>query len=244
MNLTTPCGTPSKIALLSVMSAALLMTSCGRDEEKRGTERWVTTEKTNVKIDWDKINEAYKKAEGPAEFEEKVNEIYEGKEIISIAVEDTEERAQTVVGFFDNNNNGTVEEDEKIFSIQRDITGEGEGQYQISGHGAHYGYYHSPMMSIVSGMLMGSMMASMFRPSYAPARYTTSTARRGQLKSTRSSYRAKNPSKFSKSGRKYNSKGTRSWGSSGRSSGRSRGGGSFGIHGRRKRKEKPVRLSA
>ena len=205
--------------------------------------RRVATAATNVKIDWNKINEAYKKAEGPADFEEKVNEIYEGDELISIAVEDTEERAQTVTGFFDKNNDGSVEEEEKIFTIKREITGEDSGQYRINGYGPHYGYYHSPMYSLASGMLMGAMISSMFRPTYVPVAYVTSTSRRGQLASHRKSYRAKNPSKYSKSGRRYNSKGTRSWGSSRRSSGR-RGGGGFGIRNKRRREDKPERLTA
>ena len=233
-----------RYAALVSLSALLVLPAC-RNERERGNERWVATKNTNVKIDWDKVNAAYKKAEGPADFEEKINEIYEGSELISIAVEDTEEKAQTVTGFFDKNNNGQVEEEEKIFSIKRSVTGEDSGEYQISGYGPHYGYYHSPMYSFTSGMLMGAMMYSMFRPTYVPVAYTTSSARRTQLASHRKSYRAKNPSKFSKSGRRYNSKGNRSWGSRSRSSGsrRSRGGGSFGI-GKRRRKEKPKRLTA
>lgn len=231
------------LPLSLVAATALLSASCSNEREK-GNDRWVATKATNVKIDWDKVNEAYKKAEGPSDFEEKVNEIYEGDELISIGVEDTEERAQTITGFFDNNNNGDIEEDEKIFTIKRDVTGEDSGQYQIRGHGAHYGYYHSPMYSIANGMLMGMMISSMFRPTYAPVAYRTSPSRRSQLSSKRSSYRAKNPSKYSKSGRRYNSKGTRSWGSSGRSSGRRSGGGSFGIRNKRRREDKPVRLTA
>ncbi|MEM9494348.1 MAG: hypothetical protein AAGC55_34700, partial [Myxococcota bacterium] len=128
--------------------------------------------------------------------------------------------------------------------IKREVTGEG-GQYQINGHGPHYGYYHSPMLSLVSGMLLGSMISSAFRPNYAPAAYTTSSSRAGALRSYRNDYRAKNPSRFSKqntsrSGRNYGS-GNRSSSSPSR---RSSGGG-FGLHRQgRKRREKPVRLSA
>jgi hypothetical protein len=90
-------------------------------------------------------------------------------------------------------------------------------------------------------MLMGAMMSSMFRPSYMPMAYTTSSSRVGALHSTRTSYRAANPSRFgprSKSGRSYGGKpsGTRSGG------GR-RGGGSFGLK-RAGRVERPTRLTA
>jgi hypothetical protein len=79
----------------------------------------------------------------------------------------------------------------------------------------------------VSGMLMGSMMASMMSPRYvAMAPYATSPGRAGELRGQRASYRAANPQRFAKrsqTGRSYGgSKGTRSAPS------RSRGGARFG----------------
>jgi hypothetical protein len=205
------------------------VTACGPS----GTDRWVVTENTNVEIDWDAINEAYKNAEGPEDFETKVNEIYAGDEIVSVSVKDNDDKSQVVTGFFDKNEDGKVDEGEQIFTIKRDITGADSAQYQIAGHGA-YGYYHSPMMSIASGMMMGMMLSSMFSPGYRPmytTPYTTAPARRSALAQSRSSYRAANPAKFSGSGRTYGSKGG-GFGSagSGRSSGGGRrSGGSFGV---------------
>ena len=191
------------------------------------TERWATTQNTNVKIDWDKVNEAYKQAEGPADLERRINELYEGDEVISVAVHDQDDKTQVVTGFFDKNTDGKVDEPEKIFTITRVINGEG-GSYQTQGHG-YYAGYHSPMMSIVSGMLMGSMLASVMSPRYVPMYsqpYTTSSARAGELRSQRSSYRSAHPERFqraSRSGKSYGgSSGTRSAPS------RSRGGSSFG----------------
>ena len=80
-------------------------------------------------------------------------------------------------------------------------------------------------------MLMGAMMSSMFMPSYAPmyrTAYVTSPSRVSSISSTRSSYRAANPARFSKpsqSGRSYGG-GKSSGGTS-----RSRGGSRFGIRG-------------
>ena len=148
--------------------------------------------------------------------------------------------------YLDKDENGAVAEDEKVFTIQRDIVDPNKAQYAISGHGA-YGYYHSPMWDIASGMLMGSMLSRMFMPGYSPmytTPYTTSPAARGALASQRSSYRAANPGKFAKSssGRSYGSKGG-AWGSGGsRSSGGGRsGGGRFGV--RRPAGRKVVHLS-
>jgi hypothetical protein len=181
--------------------------------------------------------------------EKRDNEIYEGDEVISVAVQDLENKAQVVTGFFDKDKSGSVDEGEKIFTIRREVTAEGSAQVQTQGHGA-YGYYHSPVMSMVSGMLLGSMISSAFSPRYVPVYstpYTTGAARIGELNGHRNSYRAQNPSQFrskaSKSGKAYGSSGTRSWGSSGRSSGvRSGGGGRFGL--RRAGRAKPARLTA
>jgi hypothetical protein len=221
------------LAPVTLLGAA----GCSSDTPEK-TERWATTENTNVDIDFDKVNEAYKTAEGPEDFEKKVNEIYEGDEIISVSVQDLDNKVQVVTGFFDKDKNGSVEDPEKIFTIKRELTGEGAAQVQTTGHGA-YGYYHSPMMSMVTGMVLGSMLSSAFSPRYVPVYsqpYTTSPTRANTLSSQRSSYRAQNPTRFDRSkassgtGRRYNNTGTRSWGSSGRSSGgRSGGGGRFGL---------------
>ncbi len=87
---------------LSVLSAGVV--GCSSDE---GTERWAATENTNVKIDWDKVNEAYKAAEGPEDLEKRINEIYEGDEVISVHVQDTDAKTQVVTGFFDKNTSAT-----------------------------------------------------------------------------------------------------------------------------------------
>jgi hypothetical protein len=109
-------------AFLSVSLAGAVTAACSSNE---GTERWATTENTNVDIDWDKVNEAYKTAEGPEDLEKKINEIYEGDEIISISVKDDDAKNQVVTGFFDKNKSGAIDEGEKIFTIKRTVTGEG-----------------------------------------------------------------------------------------------------------------------
>lgn len=201
--------------------------ACSNDES--GNERWATTENTNVKIDWDKVNEAYKLAEGPEDLEKRINEIYEGDEIISVSVKDENDKTQVVTGFFDKNTDGKVDEAEKIFTIKRELAGT-EAKYQTSGHNHYYGY-SSGFMPLVSGMVMGAMISSMFMPSYVPmygAGYVTSSNRVAALSSQRSGYRAANPSRFSRpsqSGRSYGG-GKSSGGTS-----RSRGGSRFGVRG-------------
>ena len=67
--------------VLAVALAAASTTACSPSRPE-ATDRWTTTENTNVKIDWDKVNDAYKHAEGPADLERRINEIYEGDEVV------------------------------------------------------------------------------------------------------------------------------------------------------------------
>lgn len=223
--------------LCCALSLSLVVPACGGG---RGNDRWVTTDNASIDIDWDAVGEAYKSAEGPEDFEQKVNEIYTGDEIISVAVQDADDRSQVVTGFFDQNTNGQAEDSEKIFSIKREVEGEG-GRYQISGHGMYAGY-HSPFWSIASGMMMGSMMANMFSPGYRAVYttpYVTPASRRSTLATQRNSWRKSNPDKFNAAAKK--SRSGRSYGAKGKSFGggkatptkaprrvRMRGGGRFG----------------
>jgi hypothetical protein len=239
----------SKIKLLAAALAAIVASgSVACESGSDRVERWVTTENTTVKLDWDKVNEAYKQASGPEDLEKRINEIYEGDEVISVAVHDQDDRTQIVTGFFDKNANGTVDEGEKIFTIKRQPTSEGTAQYQTTGYGPYYGY-HSPLISIASGMLLGSMMSSMFMPNYVPVYshpYSTPPARVSMLHSERSSYRAANPARFgprSQSGRTYGGRPPISRPSPAPSGGIRRGGGFFGLA-RVGRATRPERLTA
>lgn len=212
----------------SLLAASLAVGALACTQDAPRTERWVTTENASVKLDWDKVNEAYKQADGPADLEKRVNEIYDGDEVISISVTDVDAKTQVVTGFFDKDGDGRVAESEKVFSIQRQLTGEGQAQVQTTGYGPYAGYV-SPVFGIMSGMVLGSMMSSMFMPTYVPVYtqpYVTSAARAGELTAQRSSYRAANPQRYSKpsqTGRMYG-------GSSGGSApARSRGGSRFGA---------------
>lgn len=233
----------SKVRSLAAVLAICLLGAPGCEQGGKKVDRWVTTENTSVRIDWDKVNEAYKQASGPEDFEKRVNEIYQGDEVISVAVQDHDDKTQVVTGFFDKNTDGQVGETEKIFSIKREPTGEGTAQYQTSGFGPYYGY-HSPLIGIASGMLMGSLISSMFMPNYAPMYsrpYVTPAARIGDLQSNRMAYRNANPGPRSQSGRSYGGKPSSSSPAS-RGGGFRRGGSSFGLA-RAGRTARPQRLT-
>jgi hypothetical protein len=239
------------IGLAAVAALMAGVPACG-GESSRGNDRWVTTEDTTVDIDWDAVSEAYQQAEGPEDFERRVNEIYTGDEVISVAVQDVDEKTQEVTGFFDKDADGKVADAEKVFTVRRDVTGPEAAQVQIAGHGPYAGY-HSPIWDIAGGMLIGSMISRAFMPGYAPMYtqpYVTPAARQGQLAAARDTYRQQNPEKFrqaqakaSKSGRSYGAKGSGfGGGKPAPSRPRSSGGGRFGRRG--PAKGRVVRLAA
>lgn len=223
--------------LAMALSLALAPMGCTNSSDK-GNERWATTENTNVEIDWNKVNEAYKAAEGPEDLEKRINEIYQGDETISISVHDADAKTQEVTGFFDKNSSGAVDEGEKVFTIKRDIVGDGQAQMQTQGYGAYAGY-HSPLLSIATGMLLGSMMSRAFMPGYAPMYsqpYNTSPNRLSNLRESRAEARRNSASrarpKASSTGRGYD-----------RAPRAPRGGGRYGIR-RPVRAGLPVELTA
>jgi hypothetical protein len=241
--------TITSLPVAALTALAVATSGCDRVGADERTERWATTENTAAAIDFDKINEAYKAAEGPEDFERRVNEIYRGSGVVSVAVHDLDAKTQVVTGFLDENGDGAVQDPEKVFTIRRDITGEGTGQYQVSGYGPS-GYYHSPMMSLASGMILGSMVSSAFRPSYVPIYtqpYTTPPQRANDLRSHRDTYRSSSPSgvdrsKASGTGRGYNRVGGQRGGGGGGGV-RPGGGTRFGVH-RGPRGQRPERLVA
>jgi hypothetical protein len=221
--------------LAAFLALTFVPAACA-DREPERTERWATTENTNVDIDWDRVTDAYMQAEGPADLERRLNEVYRGDEVISVAVRDVDEKVQEVTGFFDRNQSGKVDEGEKVFTIQRTVTGEGEGHMQTTGHGAYAGY-HSPVLGIVTGMMLGSMMSRAFMPGYVPMYrqpYMTSAARSGDLRSSRTARAGATSAapKRSTSGRPYTPP-----------RGGTRGGGRFGVRART-RAAPPARLDS
>lgn len=234
-----PFRSITQLVSLSLVGALTVTVPGCNGGSSTGNDRWVTTENSTVELDWDEVAKAYKEAEGPEDLERRVNEIYTGDEIISVSVHDVDEKTQMVTGFFDKNENGSVEDGEKVFSIQRDLKSADQAQYQIQGHGPYAGY-HSPMWDIAAGMVMGSMISRMFMPGYSPVYtrpYVTPPSRHSALASSRNAYRQANPSKFnsgsrSQSGKAYGKKGGGfGGGSAPRAPMRRSGGGRFGRRG-------------
>jgi uncharacterized membrane protein YgcG len=229
------------ILIISLLGILIVALGCSN----KSSDRWVTTENTMIEMDWDKLMEAYRTADGPTDFEEKANEVYPGSEIIRISVQDKDARNQEVIGFIDANSDGKVQEKERVFSINRTIGDEyNRANYSVNGYGHYSHYHHTGMWDIAGGVIVGSMIANAMRPNYSPRYsrpYVTPQSRVSTLRTHRDTFRKNNPS--FKTGRSGGTWGGRSGSSSStrRSGSSSSGGSSYGI---RQRRKTAVRLTA
>jgi hypothetical protein len=116
----------SLVVALAATVALGSVTACGGPS---GNDRWVVTENTTVEIDWDAINQAYKDAEGPEDFETEGQRDLRRRRDHQRVGPDLDDKSQVVTGFFDKNEDGKVDEGEQVFTIQRDIVGPDKAQY-------------------------------------------------------------------------------------------------------------------
>ena len=100
---------------------------------------WIATDGATGRINLDAVKDALETSKDMSEFEKRVNEIYEGDNLILIRVE--EKGAQKIIsGFEDLNQSNAIEEakDDKLFSITVK-----EKDYEFRGYGTNDYYYYS-----------------------------------------------------------------------------------------------------
>ncbi len=99
---------------------------------------WMATDGATGRINLDAVKDALETSKDMSEFEKRVNEIYEGDNLILIRVE--EKGAQKIIsGFEDLNQSNAIEEakDDKLFSITVK-----EKDYEFRGYGTNDYYYY------------------------------------------------------------------------------------------------------
>ncbi len=109
---------------------------CGGNVARQ--QDWMVTSVATGRINLDAVKDALETSKDIDEFERRVNEIYEGDNLVLIKVEDQE--AQTIIsGFEDLNQSYTIEEanDDKLFSIILE-----EKRYEVYGYGYNQYYYY------------------------------------------------------------------------------------------------------
>ena len=141
-------------------------------------EDWAATDGAAGRINLDEVQEAFKKSDSPTEFERRVNEIYEGDNLVLIRSSRDGDRL-LLEGFEDLNGNGAIEDsdDDPLFSIEK-----GGNTNELRGHGAN-GYYRSSFGG--GDFLFTYLLLS----SLGPRGYYTTPARAGTLRSGRANYR-------------------------------------------------------
>jgi hypothetical protein len=143
-------------------------------------EAWAATDGAAGRINLDDVQEAFKDSSSATEFEKRVNEIYEGDNIVLIRAEQDGNRL-VLEGWEDLNNSGEIDdtEDDQIFSIVNQ-----DDQNEMRGYGAN-SYYSSGFGG--GGFLFGYLLGSAF--SRGPYFYSTPSTRVGTIRSDRASYR-------------------------------------------------------
>ena len=178
----TKKASKSTIAALAGASllAAPVAVACGAGPTY---EEWAATDGAAGRINLDEVQEAFKSSDSATQFEERVNQIYEGDGVILIRIDQDGER-MTLEGWEDLNSSKQIEDadDDLLFSIVRDS----QNEHEMRGYGAN-GYYHSGFGA--GNFLFTYMLLSAFNPMGGGYYYYTPTSRYDTISRNRAQYR-------------------------------------------------------
>lgn len=163
--------------------SALMLGGCSSRNEQ-----WAETSGQAGRINLEAVEEAMQKSKDVTEFEKRVNEIYQGDELVLIEVVNGEKGEQLVSGYADLNDNNKIdyEEDEKLFTFRRWLEN-GNYRGEMRGDGIN-SYYYRPYTA--GDFLMTWMLFSaLSRPAYAVPIYHTTIDNAGAIRNYRASYR-------------------------------------------------------
>lgn len=183
------------LSILSVLCIAVSVTGCS---SRSNVEHYVSNqpkiEVESSKINLDEVQKAFFESKGSdfkswmGSFEKRVNEIYEGKDVVSIDA--TRENNKLVVtGYIDSKKEpGFQKDDEKLFSIEQ--TGDvvnNDMPYRVANYdgSTHYQGHRSILDNPFIQMMMFSHMMNMWG-----GRYYTPYDRFGPLSSHRTAWRS------------------------------------------------------
>jgi len=151
-------------------------------------DQWAETSGQAGHINLEAVEEAMKKSNDVTEFEKKVNEIYQGDEMVLIEVKNEANGEQLVSGYADLNDNGQIDDsDEKLFTFRR-WSENGASRGDMQGYGVN-GYYHNSF-SGVDFLTTWMLFSVLSRPMYAVPFYHTTIADVQGLRNYRSTYRS------------------------------------------------------
>ena len=164
--------------------SVLILGGCSKSDQ------WAETSGQAGRINLEAVEEAMKKSKDVSEFEKKVNEIYQGDELVLIEVKNEANGEQLVSGYADLNDNKKIdyEEDEKLFTFRR-WSENGAQKGEMRGYGVN-NYYSRPYHSAGTDLFMTWMLFSaLSRPVYAVPMYQTTIAGADRIRGDRTGYR-------------------------------------------------------
>lgn len=176
---------------IGIASIAGLTALTGCSSEEKQYKNWMETEGAANRINLDEVSKALEESKGITEFENRVNEIYEGPHVVMIEVKDLGNGKKVITGWedTDNNRNLSQKRDFKLFT-----TTVGDGSYETVGGGAHSYYHHHGVYNPMGGFFLGYIMGS-----WTSATYYTSPARYVEIHSHQRTYRSSSKYKMQKS---------------------------------------------
>ncbi len=131
-------GPGKTITVFASVGTLVAAGTIGCGGKASGQQDYMVTDIATDRINLDAVKDALETSKDLSEFENRVNEIYEGDNLVLIRVEGKE--AQIIIsGFEDLNQSNTIEDakDDKLFSITVQ-----EEKYEVYGHGANDYYYY------------------------------------------------------------------------------------------------------
>ncbi len=170
----------SALSLGGIVAAAPLIAACGGEPSY---EDWAATDGAAGRINLDDVQEAFRNSKSATEFEQRVNEIYEGDGVILIRASQDGE-ALTLEGWEDLNNDNTINEaeDDQLFAVVKGTNGEHElrGYHANSYYRSHWG---------PGDFLFTYLLISAVTPRFGGYYYSTPPTRGTEIRNQRTTYR-------------------------------------------------------
>ena len=159
-----------------IIATAPLIAACSSGPSY---DDWAATDGAAGRINLDDVQQAFKESKSATEFEQRVNEIYEGDGLIFIRSSQDGGKL-TLEGWEDLNGNNVIDDgqDDQLFSIVKE-----NNEYDMRGQHAN-GYYRS-RFGAGDFLFTYLIISSLNRPYY----YQTPPARGANMRQQRTSYR-------------------------------------------------------
>lgn len=167
------------LSLGGIVAAGPLIAACGGPSY----EDWAATDGAAGRINLDDVQEAFKNSESATEFEQRVNEIYEGDGLVLIRAKQDGEQL-TLEGWEDLNGDNTIDDanDDQLFSIVRGTNGD----HEMRGYHAN-SYYYSHFGA--GDFLLTYLLISAITPRFGGYYYSTPPSRGPEIRNQRTTYR-------------------------------------------------------